>query len=500
MKSRDAAVAEVRDRLDLERRLEPYEPLRYGTSDAGARTLHLDDFAAIPFLDGVTGVEHYQHRARLRALDGDLYAASTPSSAGYGRYCREVLGLGSVEFLRVGRLVRSASRAVDGERRRRRASRADGSLAVSSSGRPPVDPAAGRFELARACHEDGSVRARLRTVARQGGLVVEPFLGSEAVWDFAAAVAADSGARVRVLAPPPPVTWIANDKANFEDLVTAVLGPGFLPESRRSTSPEALARALLELSEAGPSVALKRLRCASAMGNEVFESAALRRRGFPGVLDIVRGFLQRTGWEGDEDVLAVCWEQANSSPSTQWWLPPPGGGGPILGGVYEQILAGEEGVFVGSRPSGLATEVEERIVSQSGRVAAALQALGYVGRCSFDHLVLPDGRVVFTECNGRWGGTSTPMNLVDRLYPAGRPPYQAQAFVHPELVGTTFEQLLARLGDAVRDRGPGAGRFLLYNVGPLEQFGKFDVVALGSSRSHVDELLTRELPRRLGLS
>ena len=458
----DAAVAEFRDRLDLERRLRPFESLRYRESDAGATAVHLDDFAAIPFLDGVSGVEHYQHRARLRAREGDFYVASTPASAGYERYSREVLGLGAVELL-------------------------------------AVDPVGDRLAIARACMASPALLERLGALAHRGGLVVEPFLGTEAIWDLAAAVAAEAGDRVRVLAPPPPVTWIANDKANFEDLVTAVLGPGFLPESRRSASAEGLARALLELSSTGPSVALKRLRCASAMGNEVFESAALRRHGFPRVLDIVRGFLERTGWDGDEDVLAVCWERATSSPSTQWWLPPPGGGEPVLGGIYEQILAGEEGVFVGSRPSGLAAELEERIVSQSGRVAAALQRLGYVGRCSFDHLVLPHGRVVFTECNGRWGGTSTPMNLVDRLYPGGRPPYQAQAFVHPELKGTTFRRLLARLGDAVVDRGSEAGRFLLYNVGPLEQFGKFDVVALGSSRAHVEELMTRELPRRLGL-
>ena len=459
----DAAVAEFRDRLDLEQRLRPFEPLRYRASDAGTRAVHLDDFAAIPFLDGVSGVEHYQHRARLRARGGDVYVASTPASAGYERYCREVLGLGAVELL-------------------------------------AVDPGGDRLAIAGACLANRALLDRLGALARRSGLVVEPFLGTEAIWDLAAAVAAETGARVRVLAPPPPVTWIANDKANFEDLVTAVLGPGLLPESRRSASAEALARALLELSETGPSVALKRLRCASAMGNEVFESEALRRHGFPGVLDIVQGFLERTGWEGDEDVLAVCWEPATSSPSTQWWLPPPGGGEPILGGVYEQILAGEEGVFVGSRPSGLAAEVEERIVFQSGQLAAALQRLGYVGRCSFDHLVLPDGRVVFTECNGRWGGTSTPMNLVDRLHPGGRPPYQAQAFVHPQLVGLTFQQLLARFGDAVHERGSGAGRFLLYNVGPLEEFGKFDIVALGSSRSHVEELMTRELPRRLELS
>ena len=77
----DAAVAEFQDRLDLERRLRPFESLRYRASEAETRAVHLDDFAAIPFLDGVTGVEHYQHRARLRARGGDCYVASTPASA-----------------------------------------------------------------------------------------------------------------------------------------------------------------------------------------------------------------------------------------------------------------------------------------------------------------------------------------------------------------------------------------------------------------------------------
>lgn len=455
-------VGELVERLDLRRRLTVFEPYRYQGNLDGTPALHIDDFTGIPFLDGIAGVEHYQHRARLRAAEGDLFAASTAASPGYERYFRDVLGLGAAELLE-------------------------------------VDPGRDRLAVARACMA-GAPRSRLAALAAaHGGLVIEPFMGIEVIWELAAAVAGDTGTNVRVLAPPPPVAWIANDKAGFEDLVTAVLGPGFLPDSRRSSSAEALARGLLELAEASPAVALKRLRCASAMGNEVFGSAALRRKGSAGVLAVVRGFLERTGWDGREEVLAVAWEDSSSSPSTQWWLPPPGGGGPRLDGVYEQILAGEEGVFVGSRPSALASEVEEAIVSQSGRVAAVLQGLGYVGRCSFDHLVLPRGRVVFTECNGRWGGTSTPMNLVDRLHPEGRPPYQARGFVHPDLVGLSFGELSARMGDSLCDRGVDAGRFLLYNVGPLEHFGKFDVVAIGSSREHVDQLMTEELPGRLGL-
>ena len=32
-----------------------------------ASTLYLDDFSAIPFLDNISGVAEYQHRARIRA-------------------------------------------------------------------------------------------------------------------------------------------------------------------------------------------------------------------------------------------------------------------------------------------------------------------------------------------------------------------------------------------------------------------------------------------------
>ncbi len=46
-------------------------------------TLYLDDVSDIPFLVNIAGVEEYQHRARVRAGDGDLFAAVTPVVEGY---------------------------------------------------------------------------------------------------------------------------------------------------------------------------------------------------------------------------------------------------------------------------------------------------------------------------------------------------------------------------------------------------------------------------------
>ncbi len=121
-----------------------------------------------------------------------------------------------------------------------------------------------------------------------------------------------------------------------------------------------------------------------------------------------------------------------------------------------------EQVFVGSRPSRLPERVNRVFADAAVRVAIALQHLGYVGRCSFDHLVLGDPKmdftVQFTECNGRWSGTSAPMHLVDRVVLGPRPRYRAQEVVSPKLVGVSFEDLAAALGDRLFAHRTGSGR------------------------------------------
>ena len=148
-------------------------------------------------------------------------------------------------------------------------------------------------------------------------------------------------------------------------------------------------------------------------------------------------------------------------------------------------------------------ETLRQIAATSLQVGAALQALGYVGRCSFDLLLLGDpaqpSALRFTESNGRWGGTSTPMHLVDRLIQGPRPPYRAQDFVHPGLIGATFPEVAAKLGDRLYDPRTGEGRYVLYNVGPLQGSGKLDVIAFGDSQDEAEALLADEFPRLLGV-
>ncbi len=426
-------------------------------------TLHLDDVSAIPFLVDIAGVEEYQHRARLRAGDGDLFVAVTPPATGYEEYCRQRLGLGSPELL-------------------------------------VAHPVGTPLAVARACTHGQAFERLVACTRESGGLCIHPYMGIEDVWELAGKLRQVTGLPVEVVGPPAEVTWLANDKSAFAALVARTLGPEWLTETGRSRDPSTLAGMLLDLAQRHRRVGLKRTRCASGMGNAVFDADMLQPER---VLTLVLRFLERTEWRGDEEVLVVAWEQAVSSPSTQLWIPEPDDGPPRLDGIYEQILVGEAQVFVGSRPAGLPRPVLDQLTYGAETVARALQEAGYRGRCSFDHLLVgdPEGsfEVRFTECNGRWGGTSTPMSLLDRMLQGPRPPYRAQDFEHEKLVGVGLPEILDRLGDEVYDAQTGRGRYIFYNVGPLAGAGKLDVIALGASQAEAEHAMLVELPRLLGL-
>lgn len=461
-----AAVRPLAERLELAARLREFESERWDGRPLAPPVLHVDDFSGIPFLVDITGVEEYQHRARLRAVPGESYVAVTEPTAGYEDYCSHRLGLQPVEFLR-------------------------------------AEPRGEPLYLAAACR-GGRVWEHILERARESGrMAIHPFMGIEEVWELARCIGEASRVPVTVVAPPPPVTWVANDKALFSQVVELILGREWLVETHVADNVSELGRMLLDLSARHTRVALKRLRCASAMGNAVFDSARIRHSSSPAIENEVAQFLQRTEWQGDEAVLAVAWEEAQHSPSTQLWIPPQEQGGPCLDGVYEQILQGSQRIFVGSRPSTLPESVNRALAAASLEVASGLQAIGYVGRCSFDFLVVGDPgdrfELRFTECNGRWGGTSTPMALLDRLISGPRPPYRARDFVHPDLVGASFVELLQRVGERAWDYRSGRGQFLFYNTGPLRGFGKLDVIALGRTQAEADDALEEELPRLWGL-
>ncbi len=468
---KDAALSWARD-LEIHSENERYASHRT-TADFHARfmtgvpTLSLEDVSGIPFVSVIPGVEMYQHRARVRASDGDLFVASTAPMDGYEDYNRTVLNLGEPEFLLAD----------------------------------PVDNPAASIQ---ACMNGKAYDQVLSWAKRHPCIAIHPYMALESAWELAAKIARDAGVETRVVGPTPAALWVANDKWALTQIIKEIAHEDLVVESAASHELEVIASNLLAFAQRFESVGLKRTRCASAMGNLVFESHLIRHLSHSQILDQVREFLHRTEWAGDEEVIVVEWVNTDLSPSTQTWIPPVGP--PRIDGVYEQLLKGREKIFVGSRPSTLPAEVNQALSQASMTVATALQALGYVGRCSFDFIVAGDVhgdfQVKFTECNGRWGGTSTPMFLVDRVLGTNaetRPHYIAQDFVHDSLVGASFGDIRNAIEDLLYRKDTGEGRFILYNVGPLVSSGKFDIISLGKTPNEALVGVEDVLSKRLGI-
>jgi len=463
------AVSEIKRAQDLAQSIDEsrgltaqnraYEAHAFHADTGELPRLHLDDVSGIPFLKDILGVDLYQLRSRIRANTGDIFTATCPAMPDYDAYNSDQLLLGDPRFVQ--------------------------SHTVNQS-----------IEVAFACSQGQALAATVEHARQAGGLVVHPYMGIKAVWALAADIQQQAGCPISVLAPPPPITWFANDKCDVTEVTRDLVGGHAIVDSIIATDPIAIADGLLRLARHHQRVAIKMARCASAMGNHILEANEINAMERSGLVDTVRGVLTDKEWGEGERVLAVAWEHATASPSTQLWVPPIGNGVPRLDGVYEQLLEGDEQVFLGSIPSRLGDDINGELGRISLMIGTVFQALGYVGRCSFDFIEVADGLKI-TECNGRWGGTSTPMHLMDRLFPAGRPFYRAQDYVDSAWIGRSFADLRAALADLLYDARTGEGHVILYNVGCLPQFGKFDIIVMGNDFDEASQVVAEAIPERL---
>ena len=157
---------------------------------------------------------------------------------------------------------------------------------------------------------------------------------------------------------------------------------------------------------------------------------------------------------------------------------------------------------MGSRRADLPDTLQTACVDRSWLLARLFQRLGYVGRCSFDLLVtgedLSSGRVVFIECNGRWGGTSGPMTLMNRLFGDWRRhPYATSEVILPGFEHVRFEQLLEEFQDELFDARTGRGRLIFYNPGAITVRPGISVLSLGETWEEATAAVSDEIPRRI---
>jgi hypothetical protein len=328
----------------------------------------------------------YQYRMSLLARDSDIVAFNAERNREFERYLEATLGLGAAEFLEVDAVEKRCS-----------------------------------IPLAKRCREDHRAFERIIATARDHGcLTIMPHIGTGHAWLLAGAVAQSSGRPIRVAAPPPRLTRRVNHKLWFSELVANVLGPQAQPKIFHTYGPAALVGQATSLARRYDRIVIKVPDSAGSAGNISLWSKDIRGLSSRAVHQRLLALLHQLGWAGNYPLLTQVWDcPIQSTPSIQCWIPDPDEGLPIIEGIFEQIVEGIDAEFVGSRPAQLPAKLSAAFADQAYRLAIVLQFCGYYGRCSFDAVILGTsvrpGKIHWIECNGRWGGVSVPMTLVNRL-------------------------------------------------------------------------------------
>ncbi|MGK7312656.1 MAG: hypothetical protein ACN0LA_10510 [Candidatus Longimicrobiales bacterium M2_2A_002] len=460
---RSLAAGLLRDDEALRADLAAVPAVRSGIQDGPGLVIH-DISRTRPAGAGGRGLLEY--RGLLLAADADTVVVGVRRSQAFEAHTRELLALDGAPVRRVQRT-------------------------------PGVS-------LAAAARRDDRLLEDLAGRAREAGrFTVRPYISNSEVWELAGEIGNRGDVQVLVEGPPPALSERVNDKLWFTKQVMAVLGQGSTPPAAPAESLDQLVDLLGALGGPHDRLAVRLRSAAAGEGNLVIPKEAIARSPAPAVEPMLRQFF---GGLDPEDVFPLqvaVWEApVFASPSVQTWIPRADDGPPIVEAVIDQWCEGEHGAFSGGVPSTLPDPVQQTLAREAGLLATLFQALGWLGRCSFDAILVESdaGRLAvhWVECNGRWGGASIPMTAAERLVGDwSEHPFLIVHRTSPTGRCIPAEKALNALDELLFHRGEAEG-VLLLSPTSLETGQGLDLMAIAGDGDRAADLAAAAGDRILG--
>ena len=441
-----------------------YVDLQASRLSEGASLL-LDDMSGMALAERHPENVVLQERAVMRASSGDVVVTCTAPTPLFREYCRDTLRLGEVEWLHARAL------------------------------RDPM-------RLCVAAWTDRSVRRRLIHLLRGNRLhYLHPYMADRQAWTLARMLRSASRRPIKVIGPLPGICRLVNDKGWFARTVRGLFGRAHLPRTHLVYNVSGLAQVINHLADSSRTIVIKLPNSSGGAGNVRLPAADFRGCPPGGIRAELRRRLPLSTWVIPRRMVVSCWQSSVlCTPSAQLWIPPAGDGPPVIEGIFEQLMDDRTMKFRGSRSLDLPESVTEVLARRCYLLAALFQHLGYVGRCSFDLILtgsdLDECRLEFIECNGRWGGTSIPMTLMNRL--SGDwvlRPYTTRRYRLADIGRIRLSDFLSGLKTSLYDGTTGDGRVILMNAAGIGGSGRLDLLVVGDTWSEVEATVAREIPR-----
>lgn len=247
------------------------------------------------------------------------------------------------------------------------------------------------------------------------------------IWALGRKLGMDLGRQMQIAGPLPTLSRMVNNKLWFSRVATELLGQNTVPNELPVYGLAALTAAVMSLARTSDMLVVKVPDSAGSKGNFVLSCQDLRDLDVQGVHRFLTSVLEPVPESIRFPLMVQIWErEVLLSPSIQIWIPDTNEGPPIVEGLFKQNLDRLNARFAGATKASLSAELEEKFTRQGLMLATLFQELGYFGRCSFDAIIsgsdLATASLHWIECNGRWGGVSVPLTLMNTLFRRTRAP------------------------------------------------------------------------------
>ena len=348
-------------------------------------TLYLEDHRGVDLVPEKSA-KAFEYRMLGLAGDEDAYLLSGDSDRLFEKQIQHMAGLGAPTILNLA-------------------------MGENNQGR----------SLAVACIDSTVALETLVNMARKAGVLnIAPYQVTDDVWALAYKIGTLSQCPVKIMGPNPRLSEMANDKLWFTRLVRMLLGDDAVPKTYEAYSLISATIYMMDLAKRNRQLVMKIPTSAGGLGNITVLSKDIINRPLKQVYNFISEKLRAKGWITGKSLLVGVWDDhVISTPSIQLWIPKIDDGAPIIEGIFEQVIEGSVGAFVGAKRASLESATERLMTLEGTQIAQVMQYLGYYGRLSLDTVLLktPNRKMTvhWIEANARWGGVSIPMTIGNKI-------------------------------------------------------------------------------------